>query len=507
MWPRREAGLQEAGLDHVPRCHPGIGGGHRAPFRPQGVTVSPSVQARLAMQQPAAIVLGNYIAHETLRDLPPDVVGMANDCLLDSLGCLLGGYSLPIAGILDRFLGDAGPSGDVPIAGSNSRTDPGTAAFVQACLINALDFDDIYRKGHPGATVVAAALSVAARANSCGADVLEAMVVGYEVGGRVAMSLSHTHPRKTVHGHGTWQVFGATATAAKLLKLGARQSAHAIAIAAANAPVASVMKTVYGSEPTMAKNNFGVAAQTGVNAAFLARNGFEGPLDIFEGETGFWRMAGADACDFERLTAGLGRIYEIREVGFKPYSCCRILQSSIQASLKAFANAGVDPKDSFHDRLVITAPPIVCEPPFNNPAPADIWAVQFSAAYAVAMALLGVEPGPDWFSQEQIRNDKAARLVARIELRSDVGRAAPNSHHVACAHLSLKDGRVFDAEVKIAVGEAANPLPRSFLEEKFIKLARRRLGSDRSLALLKTISSIGNIANLEPLFAEACRKF
>jgi 2-methylcitrate dehydratase PrpD len=453
------------------------------------------------MQQPAAIVLGHYIARETLGDLPADVVAMANDCLLDSLGCLLGGYELPIAGISDRFLGDAGPSGDVPIIGSHSRTDPGTAAFIQACLINALDFDDIYRKGHPGATVVAAALSLAARANSSGADILEAIVVGYEVSGRVAMSLWHAHSRKTVHGHGTWQVFGATATASKLLKLDARQSAHAIAIAAANAPVASVMKTVYGSKPTMAKNNFGAAALTGVHAALLAKNGFEGPLDIFEGETGFWRMAGADACDFERLKADLGRIYEIREVVFKPHSCCRILQSSIQASLKAFAAAGVDPKDHDPDRLVITVPPIVCEPPFNNPAPADIWAAQFSAPYAVAMALLGVEPGPDWFSEEQIRGDAAARLMARIELQPDMGKPASNPHHVARAQLSLKDGRIFHAEVKIALGEAANPLPRSFLEEKFLKLAERRLGSDRSLALLKVISGIGNMASLQPLFA------
>jgi 2-methylcitrate dehydratase PrpD len=458
------------------------------------------------MQQPAAMDLGNYIARETLADLPPDVVGMAHDCLLDSLGCLLGGYALPVGGILDRFLGDSGSSGDVPIVGSHRRADSGTAAFVQACLINALDFDDIYRKGHPGATVVAAVLGVAARANSSGADVLEAIVVGYEVSGRVAMSLSHTHPRKTVHGHGTWQVFGAAAAAAKLLKLNARQSAHAIAIAAANAPVASVMKTVYGSEPTMAKNNFAAAAQTGVHAAFLAKNEFEGPLDIFEGDTGFWRMAGADACDFERLTAGLGRIYEIREVGFKPHSCCRILQSSIQASLKVFANAGADPKDHLHDRLVITAPPIVCEPPFNNPAPADIWAAQFSAPYAVAMALLGVEPGPDWFSEELIHNDVVARLMARIKLRSDTDRTNHNSHHTALAQLHLKDGRIFHAEVKIALGEAANPLPRSFVEGKFVNLAERWLGRERSLTLMETIADIRNRPSIQLLFAESVPK-
>lgn len=65
------------------------------------------------------------------------------------------------------------------------------------------------------------------------------------------------------------------------------------------------------------------------------------------------------------------------------------------------------------------------------------------------------------------------RLMERIELRPAMGKTGPSTYHVARAQLSLKDGRIFHAEVKIALGEAANPLPRSFLEEKFIKLAER----------------------------------
>lgn len=454
------------------------------------------------MQQPAATVLGNYIARETLVDLPPDVVEAANDCLLDSLGCLLGGYALPIASILDEFLDDLASSGDVQIIGSNRRTDPGTAAFVHACLINSLDFDDIYRKGHPGATVVSAALSAAARTDSSGTDLLEAMVVGYEVSGRIAMSLKHLHPRKTLHGHGTWQVLGAAAAVAKLLKLNGRQSANALAIAASNAPVASVMKTVYGAAPVMAKNNFGTAAQTGLNAAFLARNGFEGPLGIFEGNTGFWRMAGADACEFEYLTAGLGHIYEIREVGFKSFSCCRILQSSIQASVKVFTKAGINPRDRTYERLVVTPPQIVCESPFNNPAPADIWAAQFSAPYTIAMALLDIKAGPDWFLETQMRNDVVASLIMKIKLLPNTDKTISGSHHISRARLYLKDGQIFDSEVKIALGEAANPLPRSFLKEKFVKLAKRRLGTEPALGLLRSIVDIANVSSIRSLLVE-----
>ena len=146
------------------------------------------------MQQSAARVFGDYIAGLSLDDLPIDVVGKAKDCLLDSIGCLLGAYALPLAGILDGFVKDVASTGTSPILGSDRRTDLATAAFVHATLIIALDFDDIYRKGHPGATVISAALTVAAHIDSSGSELLAAIIAGYEVSGRVGMSLTHLHP-------------------------------------------------------------------------------------------------------------------------------------------------------------------------------------------------------------------------------------------------------------------------------------------------------------------------
>jgi 2-methylcitrate dehydratase PrpD len=442
------------------------------------------------MQQSAARVFGDYIAGLSLDDLPIDVVEKANDCLLDSIGCLLGAHGLPLAGILEGFVKDVASIGSSPILGSDRRADPGTAAFVHATLINALDFDDIYRKGHPGATVISAALTVAAHVDSSGLELLAAIIAGYEVSGRIAMSLTHLHPRKTIHGHGTWQVFGAVAAASKLLKLDPMQSAHAMAIAAANAPVASVMKTVYGHQPTMAKNNFGTAAQAGVNAAFLAKNGFEGPLDIFEGETGFWRMAGADGSDYDRLRNGLGQTFEIRAVGFKPFSCCRILQSSIQASVLAFSNAKISPAVESFKRLVVTAPSILCEPPFSQAEPKDAWAAQFSAPYALAMALLEIEPGPAWSSETWLRSEAVAEFTAKVELRAHDRESAPGSHHAATAQLHAVNGQVFEAEVKVALGEAENPLARQFLEEKYRRLAIPRIGMVRAERLLADVIEI-----------------
>lgn len=439
-----------------------------------------------AMHTHATQHLAEYLVDLCFEALPAEVVEKAKICLMDSLGCFFGGHQTNIVKILEKLLSDASLGAAIV-----QCPDPSGQAFHYATLANALDLDDIYSKGHPGATVVAAALAVARQERSTGRDLVVAIVAGYEVGCRVAMSLLHNRPRRTVHGHGTWQIFGAAAAAAKLLKLSREQAAHALAIAAVNAPVASVMKTVYGATPTMAKNNFGTAAMSGVNAAFLARSGFEGPLDVFEGDAGFWRMAGADGADLSQLKIGPDIRYEIRDVGFKAFSCCRIIQSSVEAAVEAFGIATVDGKTSRDVREVeVFAPEIVCCHPFNDPEPRDIWAAQFSAPFSIAMGVFGHPGGPDWFRPSRFTDPAVLDLTAKIRLFPLRSRDRLSHHHAAKVHLHLLDGRVIQKTVEIAKGEAANPLAHSFLEKKFLRLAAWRLHRNSSLETLHFIRQL-----------------
>lgn len=429
--------------------------------------------------------LAEYLVDECFEKLPSEVVEKAKFCLMDSVGCFFGGHQTSVATSLERLSADiAGVSSSPPCP------DPAWQAFHYATLANALDLDDIYWKGHPGATVVAAALALANQSRSTGRELIVAIVAGYEVGCRIAMSLLHKTPRKTIHGHGTWQIFGATAATAKLLKLTAEQAAHALAIAAVNAPVASVMKTVYGATPTMAKNNFATAAMSGVNAAFLARNGFEGPLDVFEGETGFWRMAGADGIDLSQLKIGPDIRYEIRDVGFKAFSCCRIIQSSVEAAVNAFAAATVDGNGRNVREIEVFAPEIVCRPPFNDPEPRDIWAAQFSAPFSIAMGVLGHAAGPEWFEPSRFLDQTVRELAAKIRLFPLVATDRLSHHRAAKVRLHLLDGHVVESTVEIAKGDAANPLAPSFLEEKFLRLSAGRLHGSGKLEMLQFLKQL-----------------
>src|SRR5688572_11741742 len=192
-----------------------------------------------------ANIIADYIVAETFSRLPCEVTNKAKQCIQDSLACLLGAYRTPLSGIFEQYVSRISKGGGVHVLGSTATVDPATAASVGAMLFSAMDFDDIYDKGHPGATIMAAGFSVGEMVGCSGAELIVAVIVGYEVSGRIGRSLVHLKPRRAIHGHGTWQVFGATATAGKLLGLDRQQMAHALAISAANAPVASVMKTVY----------------------------------------------------------------------------------------------------------------------------------------------------------------------------------------------------------------------------------------------------------------------
>lgn len=410
-------------------------------------------------------------------NLPAAVAAQAQRCLTDALGCLLGAQRTGVGGIVRSFVRASGAPGPVRVLGSDLRTSAGVAAFAHATLINALDFDDIYDTGHPGATVIGAAISLAQELGSGEHDLIAALVAGYEVSCRAGVSLVRTGLRQSLHGHGTWQALGAAAASARLLGLNATQTAHALAIAAANAPVASVMKTVYGARPSLAKNNFGAAAQGGVNAARLAQAGFDGPLDMLDGDTGFWRMAGADGVDTARLTGGLGRDFELLRVGFKTWSTCRLVQSSVQASLAVLAQAGVAPDSADIARWVVQGAPILTRAPFSSPHPADMAAAPFSAPYGIAMAALGVAPGPDWFAAHALQDKRALAIAARIELQPLPPGELQGYHHPARAQLVLHDGRRFVHDVPVAQGDAANPLPHAFIEAKFHRLAAQPEGS------------------------------
>ena len=76
------------------------------------------------------------------------------------------------------------------------------------------------------------------------------------------------------------------------------------------------------------------AARAGVEAAYLAQAGITGSRDFLEGPYGFYNLYEKGLYDPAPVVEGLGSRYMINELSIKPYPCCRMTHSAIDAALE-----------------------------------------------------------------------------------------------------------------------------------------------------------------------------
>ena len=200
---------------------------------------------------------------------------------------------------------------------------------------------------HTGAVVVPALFAVGeAYPVISGKGILEAMIVGYEVGRRVLDAAGGYRPLNHEdgwHSTGPCGSFAAAAAVGKALGLDARQTAWALGLAGSF----TGGTWAFAEDGAMSKRyHAGRAAETGLVAACLARSGFTGPTAIFEARWGgFFATYARTAPRPGELVRELGRRYGILRSGIKPYAACRDIHSTLDVVLKARRDQGLKPDD------------------------------------------------------------------------------------------------------------------------------------------------------------------
>ncbi len=360
--------------------------------------------------------IAEYISQKILEDFPLEIIEKAKYCILDSIGCMLAGIKTKEGKILTKSLLNT-ETGSSSIFGLKSKTNLINAVYINSMSVNVLDFDDNYI-GHPGATIIPLALNMGQLLGISGKELLTAIIIAYEISIRIGRLLRSEEERKYILGHGTWQVFGSVSVASKLLQLKKMDIQNAFGIAGASAPVPSVMKTTYGLEgPSMAKNNFGTAAITGLQSGLLAKNGFTGPIDIFEGETAFWRMIGKK---HNGINNCLFRVKEkdfmISRISFKFYPCCRLTHSSIDAVIELIKKNNVKLNDI--KKIIVKSIKPLSKFPFTTKNPKDAAEGRFSIPFIFASVLYDIDP-LQWYNSENINSIKLQKFAEKIEIEND----------------------------------------------------------------------------------------
>lgn len=215
--------------------------------------------------------------------------------------------------------------------GRQQGRDAGRQAFVIGGLTHILETDDLHRASvtHPGCVVVSAVLAAADTAAATGANILRAVLHGYEAMCRIGNAVGPTHYR-VWHNTATCGPYGSAMAMASLKGLSDAQAMHALG----NAGTQSSGVWEFLDTGAMSKHlHAGRAAESGMIAADLAALDFTGPPKILEGDKGFFAAACPDAIP-SAVTANPQAPWELTQTSIKPWPCCRHTHPAIDAALQ-----------------------------------------------------------------------------------------------------------------------------------------------------------------------------
>jgi len=447
--------------------------------------------------------LAEYAVGTSFEQYPAEVVVQAKTFLLDTLGCMIGGLQTPLGQTMLKTIEKTGSSGRSTIVGSSGRTSITDAALLNGTTANALDFEEtLAGLGHPSGTVISAALAIGESRNIAGRELLNAVLVGYDIGNRVGRAIQPTYERlKKVWGVGTWQTFGAVSASCKCLQLDLDQTLNAYGIAGATAPLPNTQK--WGWELSerpihWVKEPTGWPSWAGTLAALLAEENFVGNKHILDGEKGFWAMAGSDQCSFEAMTDQLGSVYEVMRLSTKPYSCCRWQHAALDCLVELIQESNLRPEDVASVRV----DSFDWVQDFEVYDPVDMVDAEFSLPHSMTMILHGVEPGPSWFSRNSLRNDYLSRYSRRISVHCDP--YYNDLYHQkgnigAKVELELVSGIKLVATTETPIGDPQKPLTPEFLERKFRSLAEPVIGDSAATEVVNLVGGLECLHGIDRL--------
>jgi 2-methylcitrate dehydratase PrpD len=421
---------------------------------------------------------GQALAHfaATLRfeDIPAPVLRRAEDLMLDWFASTLAGKAARPVETIARFMQRMGP-GDGPseILIHRTKSSPLTAAVINAAASHFAEQDDVHNGSvfHPAAVVFPPALAVAQALGKSGAELLTAVVAGYEVGIRVGEFLGRSHYR-IFHTTGTVGTLAAAAAVGHLLRLTPEQMNHAFGSAGTqSAGLWEFLRDAADSKQLHTAH----AAGAGLTAAYLAADGFTGAQRIFDGKQGMAAGMSSDS-DPSRLADGLGTRWTLAETSFKFHASCRHTHPAADALQQVLRERGLAAKDVRQVTTFVHQGAIDVLGPVTDPQ--TVHQGKFSMGTVLGLVAVHGHAGLSEFDAHYRDADVVSfRDKVTMQLDAEVDGAYP-ARWIGKVTVETLDGQRFDGRVDEPKGDPGNTLSRPELEDKALRLATYRAGAN-----------------------------
>ncbi len=435
-----------------------------------------------------------FITGTTWERLPPDAQQTARMALLDALGATLVGTLTPVARIALAFAAETWPGDEATVLLRGQRLSAVGAAFANGYAANGTDIDDcgLYTNGHPGAQLFPATLALAESRGLGGAQMLAAMVIGYEVAHRAARIWHAT--REVYQACGSWGSVACAAAAASLMGLSPEHTWHALGIAEYHAPNLPMMRDI--DHPAMVKHGIGWGAMTGLTAARLAEMGFTGIPSLF----------GFD--DYREWVDDIGeRWIMVGGIVWKKYSCCAWTHAGMRGAEMIVSEHGLAVEDIARIRVECYDDAFR----LGTKLPETTEEAQFNFAWPLAALLVDGRFGPQQVLPTRFGDPRIRGLAARVELvetaeMNDLYRKAlagePGGMFANVVTIDTHDGRSLSS----GLVEAEIKFPQTYwdapgLEAKFREVAGLAIDEARVERLVELAWRFDEIADVRELTA------
>ena len=363
-------------------------------------------------------------------------------------------------------------------------------------MIGGFETDHAYIRGscHPSACAFPAALAVAERDHLDGKTFLASVALGYEVACRVGAAATRAvEDTAGFHGPGTNAPFGGAAAAAKALGLDSAGVVNALGVAGSHA--GGLLE--FAREGAMTKRlHVGRGAQTGLESALLAAQGFTGPSTVLEGDRGFLKVY-SPSPEPHLLVEDLGRRYLMLDMTVKAYACHASFHPVIDALHRLRQEHGFSPEDVQRVQVAGSERMVARH---DQREPSSVLGAQYSLPYSAAIALCHDISDPGVYNEGVLQDPMVRRLSSEMELAAVDGLGGPGG---PVARLSVTvGGRTHSLAPSGWKGAPSEPCTFQDIAQKFRRYAAPHVSASRLehiIDLVGDLESLGDAADLPAL--------
>ena len=448
-----------------------------------------------------------FVMDTTHADIPFEVAQQTKNIVLDTIGCGLAGYVTETGKIVRNLIRVLGGTPESTVIVSGEKNSCAHAAFANAKMANSLDMDDCFMNMvHFAPMTVFTALSLAERVGATGKDVIEAVLLGYDIAARVALYGGHIFYTESYAF--ICHIFGSVVSGGKILKLNEKQMMNAIGLASQCAPVG-----ISKSAPVtwMKYGDAGLIAWTGIVSCLLAESGYSATIPtLFEGDDGYWRSMRSEKPNYNALTDQLAKKWWIMESAIKSYPCCRHNHNPIDMFNKIVKENKIKPEEI--ETITIKSRGRLADPKrqWAEQEPKDCYGAQFSIPHCIAMAAFNIPVGPQWQALENINDHKVREFCKKVKLLAD-----PKADKVISDQESegfpqrmptsielIANGQVYYDRRELAKGDpwsSDTKLSYDDIREKFIMNASNVFQNSKIEKIIETLEGIEDVENIKEL--------